>query len=183
MSKEDIEVIKAVDKPMKGLRKGMTPRKILKSMTEDDWARVDMVHESQERELTNPYAMELFIESDAGVVNMKQIMSEMDKGLISILQARVDIDDMKMHLAGASDDEEKYKGKSNAQIEVDIKLAEHFIEGFLNGVRMAGSQLYSFVGTMKLDRSIKLTEDEYNAKIESVEGSLKGKGYSLFKKV
>lgn len=180
MNKENVEIVSELEKPINGLRKGMTKKKLITSMSEDNWKRLDQEKEAEERKIKNKYAYKLFIESDQMRIQLFKIRQGVDKNVINILQSVNDIKKNRILL-------EKETTKKNdkgiemdpEELRIEIMFGEFLIEGILLQVKLDLAKIYAFVGSKGLDGKIIFTEEEYNVEIEKNIAKLKKTRYNI----
>jgi len=101
---------------------------------------------------------------------------QIDETLFHILDAyNVSRKNKKKILANTFDE-----GEDKEDLETQNVKAAYLIKGHIAILRKLGSDLFSYVGSKKLDMTEILTEDKYNEKIEDIIRKLKEIGQSLY---
>ena len=176
--KEDLKL----DAPVPGFRKGITKKSLLKSMTDDDWVRVDQAKEAETRESQNEYAFKLFVYADQARNELENIKRNIKKSLFNILALDRQIHGNEVEILAERTEQKDNEGKS-LEIE-DLKLfnldLETKAESYLAILRTDCSRLFRFVGSHGLDRKIMFTEDEFNERIKYVSTKLENTKFKLF---
>jgi hypothetical protein len=158
----------------KGFRKDMNPEKLL-NLTEDEKNLVKSIRDANERKLKNEIAFKCFIESDQAVIQKENLIDEINELVVNILDVTNQKTAYQIDLTKGST--EKMDMKSNTKLELSdlpilILRIENITRKYLRQMRLDFAKLYNFVGTMKLDKSIMLTEEEYNKLYEDAVSKL-----------
>ena len=167
---------------MNGFRKGVTKKSLIKSLSDDDWKRLDAQKSFEEVQTKNVFAAKLFLFADQSRAEMERVKRGIDKGLLEILRFSAAIKRSEMDLLIGRTDQ---KGKDGELISVDdLKLhifdMKNKAESFLAILRVDCCMLFRYVGTKGFDMKPMFTEDEYNAKIEAVIEKLSKTQFKLF---
>lgn len=156
MAKEKKETITIGDETVKGFRKGMTKRKIVQSMNEDDWKRLDQMKKAEELKVTNEYAHKCWIKSDQlhqeffrKKVELEEIVVNIELRDSRINQLLIDIEK-----------EDDFYVKNKMLLEISELNAEA-LKGSAS-LHVTLFNLYVFVGRIGLDKEVMFTEEQYN---------------------
>lgn len=176
------EVAKLLEGTPKGFRKGMTKKELVKSLTDEDWERIDQDRRAQELHIQNKSAYKLALLNDQLLVEKNRLVVEIREAVTTVLElknmqkkAQVDImvgETPRKHDDGESVSIEELKIEV-MKIDTQIAKARSILRNFLG-------KLYTYVGRIAIGGSQVLTEESYDNQVRWVEEQLKQASVSLF---
>jgi hypothetical protein len=176
------EVLKdMVEKPVvDGFRKGMTKEKLLKSLTEDDWAHMDALKAAEER-MANGYSMDFFVRSDQAYQLMTSLKLQVLQHLAEIREMDLFINNNTVDILSGKTEQKDNQGRTmtTRQLETINIKADVQAQRYLNLIVVDLSRLYTVVGRRGLNKTVLLTEEDYNGFVEDCIRKLSGTAYKL----
>lgn len=169
-----------LNKSLPGFRPGMTKERILESLTDDDWKRIDQMKELQDRKLTNDWAYKLLIESEQSKNAFNNLKREARKHLSHILALKQTINQNKQSIIAndvslaVSNDVTTIRDVEIENIGLDMNL-----QSLLALLRTALAKIYTYVGVKDLADVVMMTEEQYNAFVEEIHAELDKDNISL----
>lgn len=147
---------------MPGFRKGVNKRKLVNSLSDEDWEHIDDVKKAEER-VTNDYSYRFFIESDQAVQAKDKLLADTISNTADLLA--IDYITTKNEVDIEKGGREKSDSEDGASIQ-ELKINN--LKNSSQSMRIIGllkkdlARLYTFVGRQGLDRKVFLEEEEYN---------------------
>lgn len=165
-----------------GFRKGMTKKKLVKSLTEEDWLSIDKLKQAEDRKL-NETAYQLFVLGDQLRQEFEKAKIELDENLASAFQykeimLRNDVD-IKLGSTKQTDaDGDKFSIEDlrtqNVKFDAKIRRFKSLIIANLN-------ELYTYIGRLGLDKEPFFTEEDYDKIAKQAIEKFKATGHDLLK--
>lgn len=155
MSKKEQALIIG-DETVKGFRKGITKRKLIESMDDEDWKRLDQMKKAEELKVSNDYAYNAWIKSDQLHQEMYRHKVEIEEIVVNLELRDNRIKQLELDIAN----EEDFYVKNDKQLEIAQLNAESIKGAGTLNVKLFN--LYQFVNRLGLDKEVLFTEDEYN---------------------
>jgi hypothetical protein len=172
----------------KGFRKGVTKESLMKSMTKDDWLRVDKMKEAETRS-ANEDAYKLFVLTDQAVTQKDFHAANARKACLDLMGAVRNRTKLQVQLLSGDIKEKDSNGfvYTAFDLEIDITNYENKIIQLTSLLRTALAGLYTYTGTHGLDRNEKVfkgniiyTEDDYNGFIQEIKDKLSKAKLNLY---
>ncbi len=181
MDKEDKKLLEGLQETVPGMRKGITKRDIVKSLTKEEWKRIDDQKKAEQLWVTNKTAYKLHILNDQLLVEKEKLVLTIRDGVTSIQELKnakrrnaVDIlaqETKQTDNEGVSFSIEDLK---TMQIKIDTKMSQ---TGLM--LRSLCSKLHMFIDQRRIVEGVIMNEKEYQEQIRWVEENLRGTGFKL----
>jgi len=170
------------EEKVNGFRDGMNKKKLLQSLTKEDWVRIDKMKEAEERKVTSERAYKLYVDSDQMKIQFKENVEAIDRCCVEILDLNQRINHNLVDIKKGESTQKTEDG--HTMTADDLKIRNLLYEGMINRqIRMLKtycSGLYVYTNKMGLDRKPFFSEEDYEKKIEDVMGKLSQTKYKLF---
>ena len=156
--KDDKRLLEGLEGTVPGMRKGITKRELVKSLSKEDWKRIDEQKRAEELQATNKKAYELFLLNDQLVLENAQIITNIREGITAIRELQRMKKKNKIDILKGSSDQLDIDGRprdmedleiSQLKIDTDMRKALVVLRSFC-------SKLYVFVNQRKLGSGVVL---------------------------
>lgn len=182
-NKEQEEVMKAVfeEPSVNGFRKGITKKDIVKSLSKEDWIRLDKMKEAEER-MANKYSYPLYVKSDQMFVQFERSLMNIDIYVSQIYMLEEAINRNEIDIARGETEQKGADGETMTmkELEANIISWDVKIRTALQQLRLELSSLFTYIEKQGLDKKTFFNEEQYNAKVEDVIHKLSKTRYKLF---
>ena len=170
------------EKVEKGMRKGIKKEDILK-LTEEEKERIKMMREIDDRYIKNDIAKRCAVFADQAYSNLDKALGNAEACMFQLLS----INNRRKKIKGQLMSGEIIDMYPNTVVPMSERDLE--IEDILSAIKMGDHRrtlweelmgIYSFVEQLKIDRTIFLSEEQYNKKVNWIIDELKKEGIDLF---
>lgn len=181
MEEKKEQVIKIGDEKVNGFRDGMTKKKLLQTMTDEDWLRIDKMKEAEERLVKSKTAYDLYIASDQMRAQFEENANAVDRAVAEVLELNRRIYHNNVAIKSEKIDQKTEDGYMAKPEDLKVRnlLYENMINKQLRMLRTFCSGLYSYVDKKGLDKKPFFTEADYEKKIQDVISKLSETKYKL----
>jgi len=183
VEEEQAEVLKKVfEKPIEdGFRKGISKKDLVKSLTPEDWVRIDKTKQAQERE-SNKYSYKFFIDSDQMVVQFNDVLNNVQMNISNIYLIQSTIDRNNTDLSIGKTEKKNGSGEVMSMMELEAHNMDLDAKAkrLLRLVKADLSRAYTFINAIGLDKKVFFVEEQYNEYVEDAIRKLSRTNYKLY---
>lgn len=152
-----------------GFRKGMTKKKLLKSLSEKDWEFLDAAKAADDR-LSNKYSYFFFIKSDQMYSSFEQCKRNCYSQALDLEVYEYEISQSEIDISLGKTDQKTSEGRivTIKELELANKKKLLYAEKVVSNLRNELQKLFTYAGRMGLDRKVFFTEEDYNNVVKDI---------------
>ena len=169
----------------KGMRKGVNKKDILKSLSDDDKARIRHWKEVEEKAVKNDNAYKCGVYSDQLYVQFSEKINLCYDILHKALFTKKRMDNNKIEIETNTEinrkDVDTGKQLTRKDLEIENIKANSILNTTIMNLRSLLFDIYRYVGVKRIDGQEFFTEEDYNGFVEKIKKELKTLRIDLYK--
>lgn len=181
LDKETQRMIDSINAPVDGMRKGVSKRDLITSLSKEDWLRIDQQKQADSLLVKNKTAYKLFLMNDQLILEKESLVVNIRESISSIKQFHrlkkrnaVDIMSGITTQRDMEGEQLSIEDLEISQIKINTDLHKQLVL-----IRSYASKLFVYVDQRKLGEGVIMNEEEYEEYIRWVEGHLLSTGLKL----